>query len=67
MRSTDRLQTTLRHRREREESVRQLYAGGKTKTEILNIIYQGIDQQLLPFARQNIESHLVKLCQEGRL
>ncbi len=67
MRSTHCLQVTLQHRHEREESIRRLSAAGKTPNEILASLYQDIPSQLHPFALQNIESHLVKLRQEGRL
>ncbi len=67
MRSSFRLQATLQHRREREKVILELYADGKTETEILDTIYHGIDEQLLPYAMKNIKSHLVKLQQEGRL
>ncbi|WP_172399706.1 MBL fold metallo-hydrolase [Geothermobacter hydrogeniphilus] len=67
MRGTHRLRETLRHRREREEAIHRLFVSGKTKAEILDTVYQGVDQQLLPFALLNIESHLVKLRREGRI
>lgn len=67
LRSTHRLQVTLQHRRQREESIRQFFTDGKTKAEILDLLYQDIPPQLRSFALQNIESHLVKLCREGRL
>ena len=67
MRGTFRLSATLQHRREREKMIEELHANGKSEDQILDIIYQGIDQHLRPFARQNIESHMVKLRQEGRL
>ncbi len=61
MRGTFRLQATLQHRREREKTIRQLHSEGKTKAEMLAIIYRGVDQRLLPFAMENIKSHLIKL------
>jgi glyoxylase-like metal-dependent hydrolase (beta-lactamase superfamily II)/8-oxo-dGTP pyrophosphatase MutT (NUDIX family) len=67
MRGTFRIQATLQHRREREKMIQALYAKGKTLTEMLDIIYQGVDQRLLPFAMENIKSHLVKLRQEDRI
>ena len=60
MRSTFRLQATLQHRYEREKTIQKLHAGGKTQTEILDIIYRGVNQQ-------NIESHLTKLRQESQI
>ncbi len=67
MRSTFRLQDTLQHRREREKTIRELHANGKTETEMLYIIYQGVAQHLLPFAMENIKSHLAKLRQEDQI
>lgn len=67
MRSTFQLQSTLQHRRKREKSIQKLFAEGKTQTEILSIIYQEVHEHLLPFALKNIESHLVKLRQEGQI
>jgi len=67
MRGTFRLQATLQHRREREKTIRQLLSEGKTEAEMLAIIYQGVDQQLRPFAMENIKSHLAKLRQEEQI
>jgi ribonuclease/clavin/mitogillin len=67
MRGTLRLQATLRHRREREQAIRKLHAAGKTPAEMLDIIYQGLDQKLRPFAMKSIDAHLTKLRQEGLL
>ncbi len=67
MRSTFRLQSTLQHRRDREKSIQKLFAEGKTPNEMVDIIYQEIDQHLYPFALKSIESHLVKLRQEGQI
>jgi len=67
MRSTFRLQSTLQHRCEREQAIQRLHRSGKTETEMLNIIYPGVKKRLLPFALENIKSHLVKLRQEGQI
>ena len=67
MRSTFRLQATLRHRRKRETEIHASHKRGKSKAEILNIIYPEIDPHLAPFAMCNIESHLVKLRSEGQI
>jgi len=67
MRGTLRLQATLRHRRDREAAIAKLHAEGKSHTEILNHVYQGLEQHLLPFALQNIESHLAKLRRDGQI
>ena len=67
MRSTYRLQATLQHRRDREMEIHEIYNSGKNKMEILDIIYPEIDAHLVPFAMCNIESHLTKLCDEGKI
>ncbi len=67
MGTTYRLQETLRHRRQREASVLALHRAGSSLEQMLQSIYQGLDPRLLPLARQNIESHLDKLREEGEL
>jgi glyoxylase-like metal-dependent hydrolase (beta-lactamase superfamily II)/8-oxo-dGTP pyrophosphatase MutT (NUDIX family) len=67
MRSTHRLGVTLQHRREREKKILELYTEGTTPAQILTFLYRGVEERLRPFAMLNIESHLVKLRQEGRL
>jgi glyoxylase-like metal-dependent hydrolase (beta-lactamase superfamily II) len=67
LRSTFRIKATLQHRREREQAILNLYAAGKTETEMLEIIYQDVDQKLRPYALKSLKAHLVKLQQEGRI
>jgi glyoxylase-like metal-dependent hydrolase (beta-lactamase superfamily II)/8-oxo-dGTP pyrophosphatase MutT (NUDIX family) len=67
MRSTHRLGVTLQHRRDREKKILELHKEGKTPVQILTLLYRGVEERLRPFAMRNIESHLVKLRQEGRL
>lgn len=65
MGTTFRLQETLKHRRLREATVLELHQAGNSLDQMLHSIYQGLDPRLLPLARQNIESHLDKLREEG--
>lgn len=65
MGTTFRLQETLRHRRLREATVLEMHREGKTEDQMLAAIYRDLDPRLLPLARQNIESHLDKLREEG--
>jgi endoribonuclease LACTB2 len=65
--TTFRIRETLAHRKKREQQVLDLHAAGKSPDEMLPIVYVGIDPRLLPLARINIESHLTKLREEGRL
>lgn len=67
MRSTFRLASTLQHRRQREDEIMKLSASGKSQNQILDILYDDVAQHLRPFAIMNIESHMDKLRQEGRL
>ncbi|MCK4509261.1 MAG: MBL fold metallo-hydrolase [Desulfuromonadales bacterium] len=67
MRSSLRLAAALKHRRVRENEIMELHIGGKSTDQILEIIYGCVEQHLRPFAMLNIESHIVKLRQEGRL
>ena len=61
------LEQALKHRRAREAQVRALTLAGRSIDEMLAEIYVGIDPRLMPLARVNIESHLVKLRAEGQL
>lgn len=65
MGTTFRLEETLRHRRLREASVLELYRAGQTVEQMLAAIYRDLDPRLLPLARENIETHLEKLREEG--
>ena len=67
MRTTHRLIETLKHRRERESQILKLSKSGKSKQEILEQLYEGIDPHLHLLALQNIEAHLVKLRKEEQL
>ncbi len=67
MGTTHRLKETLKHRRQREASVLQLHQAGRSIDEMLPVMYQGLDPRLLPLARNNIESHLDKLREDGAL
>jgi glyoxylase-like metal-dependent hydrolase (beta-lactamase superfamily II) len=64
MRTTHRLEETLKHRLQRESQILRLHQAGKSKQEILMELYSDIDNRLHPAAMQNIESHLAKLRKE---
>lgn len=68
MGGTWKLAQTLAHRRERESQVLALHAGGADVDAMLETIY-GADTPafLMPLARLNINAHLDKLRDEGRL
>lgn len=67
MGTTYRLRATLRHREEREAAVLALHRRGQTMEQMLQDLYRDIDARLWPLALQNIEGHLDKLREEGRL
>lgn len=59
------LEQTLAHRRARETQIKRLIDSGLSVEATLAEVYRGLDPRLLPLARMNIESHLVKLRGEG--
>ena len=48
MTGTYRLEATIKHRRERESQVLELFRTGKKETEILKILYHDVDVRLHP-------------------
>ena len=65
--STYRLQETLKHRLQREEQVFALHQAGQSAQQMLGEIYKSIDPRLTPLALINIQSHLQKLSEDGRI
>ena len=63
----NKLQVTLDHRREREKQVLDLFNQNKTEEEMLEVIYEGVDRRLFPYARKTISAHLFKLENEGKI
>ncbi len=61
------LEKTLEHRLMREDQVLQLHDAGKSEDEILVTLYGELAPGLIPYARENIRAHMVKLGREGRL
>lgn len=55
------LEQVLQHRLERERQVGALHAAGKDIDQMVESIYVGLDQKLLPLAHQNVRQHLRKL------
>ncbi|NKF23652.1 MBL fold metallo-hydrolase [Solimonas marina] len=62
-----RLEETLKHRRQREAQVLQLWRDGHDTDAMLKTIYADVDPRLLGLAKLNIESHLDKLRAEGTI
>ncbi len=67
MRTTHRLEETLKHRLKRESEILKLHQSGKSRQKILMELYSEIDPRLHSAAMQNIESHLTKLRKENIL
>ncbi len=67
MRTTHRLEETLKHRLKRESEILKLHESGMSIEEILMELYSETDPRLHPAAMQNIESHLAKLRKENGL
>lgn len=58
----------IAHRLERERQVLEAYASGaRTTTEMRTIIYPALDERLHRAAEIQIEAHLIKLREEGRV
>lgn len=66
MGGTFRLQATLDHRKQRENSILERHQLGENEDQILASLYAGLHPKLMPLARINIQSHQRKLQQEGR-
>jgi glyoxylase-like metal-dependent hydrolase (beta-lactamase superfamily II) len=61
------LQNTLDHRRTRENQILTMYKEGFSVDQMLEKIYESVDQRLWPYARKNIEKHLIKLREEKKI
>lgn len=68
MGGTWKLRKTLEHRQMREQQVADLHDAGESIERIVEAIYaDDTPAFLLPLARVNVESHLAKLREEGRV
>lgn len=65
--STHYVQAVLAHRKQREAQILTLHQAGKDEDQILDSVYAGTPDHLLPLARINIQSHMTKLQAEQRL
>ncbi len=59
------LESTLNHRRVRENQILTFHKEGLSVQEMLEKIYQDVDKRLWPYAQKNIEKHLEKLRKDG--
>ncbi len=61
------LQKIVEHRLMREEQILELHGKDMDIEHILKTIYFDTHPKLLPYARKNIEAHLAKLQNEGKI
>jgi glyoxylase-like metal-dependent hydrolase (beta-lactamase superfamily II) len=61
------LRSYLAHRREREEQIiSALRRGDSTPAAIVARVYSGLNESLVPLAKESVRAHLIKLEREGR-
>ena len=61
----NKLEMTLKHRQLREEQIKELLNDGKSQNEILDIVYEGLAQELKRYAMKTIEAHIAKIQAEA--
>jgi glyoxylase-like metal-dependent hydrolase (beta-lactamase superfamily II)/8-oxo-dGTP pyrophosphatase MutT (NUDIX family) len=61
------LERTLEHRRVRENQILTMHKEGLNVEQMLETIYADVQKELWPYARENINKHLVKLKNEKRI
>ncbi len=61
---TLKLSKTLKHRKLRESKIIELLDSGHNEEEILGIIYEGLEDRLIPYARATIQAHIKKILQD---
>ena len=65
MGGVDKLKVTLEHRRMREKQIKELWFSGKNEEQILNNVYEGLEEKLIPYAKRTISAHLEKIKSEN--
>ncbi len=61
---TYKLSKTLKHRELRESKIIELLREGLDSDQILGVVYEGLEDALIPYAKKTIEAHLRKIYQE---
>lgn len=64
---TNKLVETLKHRKEREEQIKELLKMGRNLQEILDVVYVGLKPELLPYALKTIEAHITKIHNDEKI
>lgn len=57
----NKLQLTLKHRIMRENQIIKLLSESKSEDEILDVVYEGLDQRLVKYAKKTIKAHIDKI------
>ena len=65
MGGTHRLKATLEHRLYREEQIKKLLLQNKSREEIFEVLYKGLDPSLKRHALATIDSHIKKIRDES--
>lgn len=55
------LQQTLLHRKMRESQIIKLLSENKNEDEIVQIVYEGIDSRLVPYALKTVKAHIKRI------
>lgn len=58
---TFKLEKTLEHRKLRESQIKKLLDRGLEIEAILDIVYEGLEPKLIPYARYTVEAHIKKI------
>lgn len=61
MGGTHLLKKTLAHRIKREKQIMELLSEGVGEDNIVDVLYEGVDERLLPLAHQNVRQHFKKI------
>ena len=62
----NKIKMTLKHRLHREVQIIELLNENKSEEEILNVVYEGLDERLVKYALKTIRAHLKKINSERR-
>lgn len=60
----DKLIQTLRHRQMREDQIIELLKKGLNNEEMVDVIYEGLEPRLRPYALKTLEAHLAKIADD---
>lgn len=61
------LEETLKHRQMREDQILKLYNDGRSREEMIKLLYIGLEEYLIPYAKRTTDAHIKKLSDEGKI